>query len=241
MQPKIVGYFMFFILVTLNIFLRFVCYKKFSTSTSYSRYTRQFTTWNAYITCFLLILCDTIQRNQFTKIFISFLIYGVLTNWFVLTARWYWFKLPNHKLPLSWILSDLWFHLIVPIVYTFFAMYLIQVSGIQQTASEYVLAVCFFFCTLIVWYLLNLGGMMYSPNSYPWPYANGAGSLNGNGNKNGNENGNKNDNGNENNNFDFKHLIKLGFTFLNILLVLLYGWWFWRTVPRNFVNHSVFY
>jgi hypothetical protein len=118
-------------------------------------------------------------------------------------------------------------------------MYLIQVSGIQQTASEYVLAVCFFFCTLIVWYLLNLGGMMYSPNSYPWPYANGAGSLNGN--ENGNENGNKNGNENGNNNFDFKHLIKLGFTFLNITLVLLYGWWFWRTVPRNFVNHSVFY
>jgi len=229
MEPKIVGYFMFFILVTLNLFLRFVSHKKFTTSTSYSRYTRQFTTWNAYITCFLLILCDTENKSKFTKLFISFLIYGVLNNWFVLTARWYWFKLPNHTLPLSWILSDLWFHLLVPIVYTFFAMYLIQSSGIQQTQSEYLIALCLFVCTLLVWYILNLGGVMYSPKTLPWPYSNGAGSL---------PPSTSNKANCQENASDTSHVLKIGLTFLNVTIVLLYGWWFWKSVPRNFFNFS---
>lgn len=226
MQPKVIGYFMFFILVLLNLFLRLVSHKKFTTSTSYTRYTRQFTTWNAYITSFLLILCDTVHKSQYTKLYISLILYGVLTNWFVLTARWYWFKLPNHKLPLSWILSDLWFHLLVPIVYTFYAMYLLQASGIQQTISEYVLAIALFICTLFVWYFLNLGGSMYSPKMFPWPYTNGAGSVSTSASATMESN---------------SHLLKLGLTFLNIAIVLMYGWWFWKAVPRNFLSHEILF
>lgn len=214
-NPKIIGYFIFLILITLNLFLRFVSHKKFQTSSSYNRYTRQFTTWNAYITSFILILCGNVQ--SITKLQISIILFGFLTNWFVLTARWYWFKLPNHTLPLSWILSDLWFHLLIPIVYTFYAMYILQNSSIQQTISEYILAIVFFMGILSIWYTLNIGIMYYSPNQFPWPYCNGAG-------------------------IDVKSSVKQVFkfalTFLNICIVLLFGWCFWKSVPRNYTLYT---
>jgi hypothetical protein len=210
MDPQIIGYFMFFILILLNIFLRFISHKKFSTSSSYNRYTRQFTTWNAYITSFLLIFCS---KTRHDTIKVAFIIYGILTNWFVLTARWYWFKLPNHTFPLSWILSDLWFHLIVPIVYTFFAMYMIQQSNINKRLSEYVMALAIFLCTLTIWYTLNIGTFLYSSTMFPWPYNNSAGTNL------------KNNPGQQ---------FKFALTFLNIVIVLFYGFWFWNSIPRTF-------
>jgi len=182
------------------------------------------TTWNAYISGFVLVLASIGIKNKqinMIRLSVALVIYGLLTNWFVLTARWYWFRMPRYNMPLHFLLADMWFHFCIPVIYTYFAFVLFvgSCSETVKSVQEILMAILLFFVTIVVWYLTNVGVFHIDSKKFPWPYPNGAGLLH------------KNDE--ENTQPEYFKLIA---SIVNILAVVLYGVFFWIVTPRNSVK-----
>jgi hypothetical protein len=219
--PLFCGLFILTVLVIFNIYSYHSSYQKYRTTTGYSRWSRQMTTWNAYLSGILLVLGTVGLKNKhvnFIRLSAALVIYGLFTNWFVLSARWYWFRLPRYNMPLHYLLADLWFHFCIPVVYTYFAfvLFINSCSESVKSVQEIIIAIMLFMITIVIWYMTNVGVYNINKKKFPWPYPNGAGILH-----------------KDNEEKVEPEYSKLLVSILNILAVVMYGVFFWITVPRN--------
>lgn len=217
--PLLCGLFILLVLVIFNVYIFQSSFQKYCTTTMYSRWARQLTTWNAYLSGMVLVFSTIGVKSKnvnVVRLSVSLLVFSFMMNWFVLTARWYWFKLPEHRsTPLRYIMADLWFHFCIPVVFTYFSFVTLFHSCTESVKSvhELLLGLVLFLFTIFIWYIANMGAFNADKETFPWPYPNGAGSVV--------------------KDIAEPKIEKLGLSILNILAVVAYGIFFWKATPRN--------